>query len=74
MFIHTLTARMDVYTQKIPTHYSRTALPPGVHAHKPTVLSVRALARDGNLSRECNYAIGKCLNWIIREMLLSLSK
>lgn len=51
---------MDVYIQKIPTHYGRTALPPGVHAHKPTVVSVCALARDGNLSRECNYAIGKC--------------
>lgn len=64
---------MDVYIQK-DTHYSRTAFPLGVCAHMPTVLSVCALAQDGNLPRECNYAIEKCLNWIIREMLLSLSK
>jgi hypothetical protein len=50
---------MDVYIRK-DTHYSRTPLPWGVHAHMLTVFSVCALAQDGNLPKECNYAIEKC--------------
>lgn len=64
--------KINIYFRKDPS-YSITALSQEALANSP-FLSTWILAQDGNLPKECNYAIEKSLNWIVREMLWSLSK
>ena len=58
--------KINVYFQKDP-YYSTTALSQEALAQQsfPFPWSV---AQDGNLPKECNYAIEKSLNVIVREM------